>query len=81
MVELVLKKRSEKKSEKKNRKHSKMVCPSLLSLALLCLALSGSAFAAVIVMECNMLGLSFDCHHRPTDYIRSQSVGKELSPR
>lgn len=63
---------------------NKMVCPSLLSFTLLCLALSASAFAvltAVIVMESNMLGLSFDCHHRPTDYIRSQSVGKELSPR
>lgn len=32
------------------------------------------------VTECNMLGaIKKDCHHRPTDYMGPQSIGKELS--
>lgn len=67
-------------------KINRMICLFCLVLTFLCLSLSGSDHLlsglqlCFSVMECYMLGLTFDCHHRPTDYMGPQSMGKELSP-
>lgn len=84
--ELILKRKLCCKSEIRFGKMNRMICLFCSILTFLCLAVSGSdhllsrLHLCFSVMECNMLGLSFDCHHRPTDYMGPQSMGKELSP-
>lgn len=85
VAELILKKRFGGKSEIRFGKIDRMICLFCLILTFLCLSLSGSdhllsGLQLCFSVMCCMLGLTFDCHHRPTDYMGPQSMGKELSP-